>query len=81
MTLNKKRTVRAIGRRTRLKNRDVQIMLEALIDLWTEELVSGGRIELEHFLVLTVRARPQMNEPRLICHASRTLKQRIADQR
>ena len=41
-----------IGRRTRLKNRDVQAMLEALVEVWTEELVSDGRIELENFFVL-----------------------------
>ena len=52
MTLNKKKMVREIGRRTRLKNRDVQLMLETLIDVWTEELVAGGRIELENFFVL-----------------------------
>ena len=52
MTLNKNRMVREIGRRTRLKNREVQLMLETLIDVWTEELVAGGRIELENFLVL-----------------------------
>ena len=52
MTLNKNKMVREIGRRTRLKNRDVQAMLETLIDVWTEELVAGGRIELENFLVL-----------------------------
>jgi nucleoid DNA-binding protein len=52
MTLTKKHMVSEIGRRTRLKNRDVQTMLEALVDLWTEELVAGGRIEIENFLVL-----------------------------
>lgn len=52
MTLNKNKMIREIGRRTRLKNRDVQLMLETLVDVWTEELVAGGRIELENFLVL-----------------------------
>jgi len=52
MSLNKNKMVREIGRRTRLKNRDVQLMLETLIDVWTEELVSGGKIELENFFVL-----------------------------
>lgn len=52
MTLTKNKMVAEIGRRTRLKNRDVQRMLEALIEVWAEELVSGGRIELENFLVL-----------------------------
>lgn len=55
MTLNKHKMVREIGRRTRLKNRDVQLMLEALIDVWTEELVNGGRIELENFFVLEMQ--------------------------
>ena len=52
MTLNKNKMVREIGRRTRLKNRDVQLVLETLVDVWREELVAGGRIELENFLVL-----------------------------
>ena len=51
-SMNKNKMVREIGRRTRLKNRDVQSVLETLIDVWTEELVAGGRIELENFLVL-----------------------------
>lgn len=51
-TLNKKAMVREIGRRTRLTNRDVQAVLETLVDVWTDELVAGGRIELENFLVL-----------------------------
>lgn len=55
MTLTKNRMVREIGRRTRLKNRDVQVMLEALVEVWTEELVAGGKIELENFLVLEVQ--------------------------
>ena len=52
MSLNKNKMVREIGRRTRLKNHDVQLVLETLVDVWTEELVAGGRIELENFLVL-----------------------------
>lgn len=52
MTLNKNKMVREIGRRTRLKNRDVQLVLETLIDVWTERLVAGERIELESLFVL-----------------------------
>ncbi|MBA3874202.1 MAG: HU family DNA-binding protein [Anaerolineae bacterium] len=52
MTLTKNKMVRDIGRRTRLKNHDVAEMLEALVEVWTEELVAGGRIELENFIVL-----------------------------
>ena len=52
MTLTKNKMIREIGRRTRLKNRDVQLLLETMIEVWAEELVSGGRIELENFFVL-----------------------------
>lgn len=52
MSLNRKKMVREIGRRTRLSNRDVERVIETLVDVWTEELVKGGRIELEHFMVL-----------------------------
>lgn len=55
MALTKNKMVSEIGRRTRLRNHDVQRMLETLIDVWTEELASGGRIELENFLVLEVQ--------------------------
>lgn len=55
MTLTKKKMISEIGRRTRLKNHDVQTMLEALVEIWTEEMVNGGRIELENFFVLEVR--------------------------
>ena len=52
MTLTKNKMIRAIGQRTRLKNREVQVMLEALVEVWTEELIIGGRIELENLFVL-----------------------------
>lgn len=55
MSLDKNKTIAAIGRRTRLRNHDVQRMLEALVEVWSEELVSGGRIEIEHFLSLQVQ--------------------------
>jgi hypothetical protein len=44
------------GRRTLLRNRDVQMMLESMIDVWADELVSAGRIELENFFVLETQA-------------------------
>jgi nucleoid DNA-binding protein len=56
VTLNKNRMVREIGRRTRLKNREVQLVLETLVEVWTERLVAGERIELENLFVLEVQA-------------------------
>ncbi len=55
VSLDKNKTVVQVGRRTRLRNHDVQRMLEALIAVWTEELANGGRIELQNFLVLEVK--------------------------
>jgi len=55
MSLNKKTMMREIGRRTSLRNRDVQRVIETLVDVWTEELISGGRIEIEHFMVLEMQ--------------------------
>ena len=56
MSLDKNKTIAEVGRRTRLRNHDVQKMLESLIEVWSEELASGGRIELENFLVLEVKS-------------------------
>lgn len=49
--------VREIGRRTRMKNRDVQVVIETLVDVWTEEILDGGRIELEGFLAIRVKSK------------------------
>jgi nucleoid DNA-binding protein len=73
MSLNKKKTVREIGRRTHMKNRDVQAVIETLIEVWTEELARSGRIEIEHFFVLT--ADPAGS--RLRVKISNTLRRRI----
>ena len=76
MALTKNKMVSEIGRRTRLRNHDVQRMLEALIEVWSEELASGGRIELQNFLVLEVqridrgerRGMLSSGQPRQIIH-------------
>jgi len=85
MTMTKNSTVQEIGRRTRLKNRDVQLMLETLIEVWTEELVSGGRIEIEHFIVLDVqtidraanRLLPKRCFRRITVRASKALRKKL----
>jgi nucleoid DNA-binding protein len=90
MALTKNMMVSEIGRRTRLRNHDVQRILETLIDVWFEELASGGRIELENFLVLEVqridrgerRGMLSTGEPRRVVHRlvvrpSKKLKMRI----
>jgi nucleoid DNA-binding protein len=65
-------------------------MLEALTEVWSEELASGGRIELENFLVLEVqridrgerRGMLSTGEPRrvisrLVVRPSRQLRERL----
>ena len=56
MSLDKNKTIAEVGRRTRFRNHDVQKMLEALIEVWSDELANDGRIELENFLVLEVKS-------------------------
>ncbi len=88
MSLNKKRMVREIGRRTRLSNRDVQRVVETLVDVWTEELVSGGRIEIEHFMVIDVhtiersakRLVPKRRFQQIKLRTSRTLRNKLNEQ-
>lgn len=87
MSLNKKSMVREIGRRTRLTNRDVQAVIETLIDVWTEELVSGGRIELEGFCTLTIQRRERIHprtkevlyRSRVLMRAGKHLQARLRD--
>jgi nucleoid DNA-binding protein len=55
MSLDKNKTIAEVGRRTRLRNHDVQKMLETLVEVWSEELTQEGRIEVENFLVLEVK--------------------------
>jgi nucleoid DNA-binding protein len=76
MTLTKNKMVREIGRRTRLRNHDVQAMLEALVEVWTEELIAGGRIELENLFVLEVKEVDRGENPGIL-NAGETAPRRI----
>src|SRR5204862_22636 len=53
--MNKRDTITAIGQRTRMRNHDVQVVIETLLELWTDELARGGRIEIQNFLVLELQ--------------------------
>lgn len=85
MTMTKNSTVQEIGRRTRLKNRDVQLMLETLVEVWTEELVNGGRVEIEHFIVMDVqtieraanRLLPKRRFRQITVRASKRLREKL----
>jgi nucleoid DNA-binding protein len=85
MTMTKNSTVQEIGRRTRLKNRDVQLMLETLVEVWTEELVNGGRVEIEHFIIIDVqtieraanRLLPKRRFRQITVRASKALREKL----
>ena len=53
--MNKRDLITLIGERTRMRNHDIQRVVEALLEVWLEEIASGGRIEIQNFLVLEVR--------------------------
>lgn len=53
--MNRRTTIRQIGQRTRLTNAEVQLMLETLVEVWTEALIGGERIEIENLFVLEVQ--------------------------
>lgn len=93
MTLTKHKMVAEIGRRTRLKNRDVQAVIESLIEVCTEAIVGEERIELENFLVIEVRTikrdalaftentASEIDEPhqfrQVVIHTSKRLRNRL----
>jgi len=64
--VNKRDTIAAIGKKTRLRNHDVQQVVETLLEVWTEELAAGGRIEIQNFLVLEVKTARRTGEPGLL---------------
>ncbi len=78
MSLNKKTMVREIGRRTRLNNRDVERVIETLVEVWTEELVSGGRIEIEHFVVIDAQRIGPVGKSLLPKQAGRKIRVRMS---
>jgi len=59
-TLTKQVIARRIGQRTRLSNRETAEMLDALIDILSDQLAAGGRIEIANFLTLDVQARTRL---------------------
>lgn len=52
MAINRRIMTRTLARQTGLTQPQVEDVLEKLIDLWKEELIAGGRIEMQGFMVL-----------------------------
>ncbi len=62
-TLNKQQIIRSVGRQTGLRDTDVAEVIEAMIELLTAHLAAGGRIEIQHFLVLEVQVGKRQSHP------------------
>ncbi len=54
--MNKRSTIVEVGKRTRMRNFDVQRMFEALVEVWSEALARGEKIEIENFLILELHS-------------------------
>ena len=54
-TLNKRRMVQLIHYRTHLTHKQVTEVIEALIDVVSQEIAAEGRVELENFVTLDVK--------------------------
>ena len=50
--MNKRSTIVEVGRRTRTRNYEVQRLFETLVEVWSEALARGEKIEIENFLIL-----------------------------
>ncbi len=50
--MNKRSTNVEVGRRTRMRNYEVQRLFETLVEVWSEALARGEKIEIENFLIL-----------------------------
>ncbi len=50
--MNKRSTIVEVGRRTRMRNYEVQRLFEILVEVWSEALARGEKIEIENFLIL-----------------------------
>lgn len=55
--MNKREMITAIGKKIRMRNHDVQKVVEALFEVCTDELARGGRIEIQNFMVLEAQTK------------------------
>ncbi len=71
--MNKRDTIAAIGQKTRLRNHDIQKVVETLLEVWSEELATGGRIEIQNFLVFETSVQQRNGELGTLTSGGRVL--------
>lgn len=52
--MNKQTTIRAVARKTGRTYFEVQTILEAILEIWGEELADNGQIAIQNFLTIKV---------------------------
>lgn len=52
MPINRRITTRTLSKQTGLTHQQVEDLFEKLLTLWKAELIAGGRIEIQNFLVI-----------------------------
>jgi len=70
--MNKQTTIRAVARKTGKTYFEVQMMLEALIDTWSEALAEGDHITIQDFLTIRVTELKTHRRGKLRHHNSNT---------
>jgi len=76
--MNKQTTIRAVARKTGKTYFEVQVMLEALIDTWSEALTEGDHIAIQDFLTIRVTELKTHQRGRLRHHNSKTPMRKMA---
>jgi nucleoid DNA-binding protein len=71
--MNKQQTVRGIAQKTGLTYAQAEVAVEALIEIWGDELAAGGKIAIEHFLSLEYKAVERENTGQLHCYDGQTV--------
>jgi nucleoid DNA-binding protein len=54
-TLTKQQIIRSIGRHTGVRDSEVAVVIESLIQVLTDQLAAGGRVEIQNFLVMEIQ--------------------------
>lgn len=76
--MNKHTTIRAVARKTGHTYFEVQTILEAIVEAWSEELVAHRQIAIQDFLIIKVSEFKTHRRGRLRNHTPDTLMSTIA---
>lgn len=71
--MNKQTTIRAVARKTGQTYFEVQTMLEALLEVWSEGLANGEQISIQDFLTIKVTELKTHRRGKLKHHDANTL--------